>query len=499
MKQDDYVSKIIRQGDSASSIMAELCAHTKSTRPEIDIIDPQMRGMTVLRLEPNKKIAIHSASGNPIIVNSTEYAASLVETLVNDSLSIGAEPIAMTNIIDMQEFDLSAVKQAAEGLYDSAKKRGIGVINGEVAGLGNRVTVPFNISGTMISYIDSSHANGVFCANGTHYIVLDYKGPDNKSIPVYANSDGVGTKIEVAERTGKDAVMQDAIAMLVDDSVRKAANVKALSFVLETNNKTDNKAGSESPAEHELRRYANVLAHNLDVYLTIQTEALESRISGYGHSPYNIGGTAISFIDEARLKNMPRPRAGDVLVAIRDKRNKHTFRSNGISKVRQGFESLAAKMAESKGTCYEGDWHNYELEGKTMGEWAGTPSTIFYKAAKKLFDKELITGFFHMSGGAYKGKLAEPLAKLGLSTTIMAQFEPSPAMKALVEHMNLSVETAYEIWNMGTEAYVTTQDTSEVSRILNKCEMESRIASTPLRQGKGLMIKAYDGTTVKYC
>lgn len=467
-----YIEEIVDFDAEASKIMHDASRRTFPLRTEIGILDDKKGGLVVLRPDKNRKIALHSASADPGIDDIAEYSSSLIRHLRSQAVHIGATPIAFTNIIERSDIPIGVIEQVADAFLEECEKYNLAIINGENAGHGYTVNAPVNISGTMISYIDASHPDGVFGKNGIPYIVLSPEG-----MPVYANSDGVGTKAEVYERTNKHQ-MFDAFAMLVDDAVKKAAAVKALSFVLEM--------GSNDVPSGILWRNGKKIAESINAYFAMQLEFLSSRINGYGESPYNIAGTCISLIDEHILSNIPHPKEGDFLIAVRDPDNPYTFRCNGISAARKGFESL-----------YGEEWHTAVFEGITVGNWASFPSTIFYPYVKKLFEDSLISGFFHMSGGAYREKLAEPLSELGLSAKLDNLFEPSPAMVLLAEHLNMQEEELYRIWNMGNEAFVSTGRPDEVMKKLSNYGLEGRIAASgPLKKGRGLAIKTYKGKEI---
>ncbi len=472
----DYVLEVIRNGDNASEVMHHVLKETLRFRPEVETIDASRGGLIVLRIPSGKKVVVHSAGGTSSIERSEEYAYSLIENLVVKAHAVGAEPIAFTDTLDMSAIDINSIKQAASGIYGAAQKYQVALVNGEIAGLGNRVRGAFNISGTMISYLPSSSglSQGVTERNGVPYIVLESSG-----LPFFMNSDGVGTKIEIAEMTGNHNNMPDLIAMLGDDAAKKAATILAISSVLEM--------GGDNVPAGMLRREGRLLCDAMGAYFSMQQEYLGSRVGGYGGDPYNLGGTCISVIDEEYLSHLPAPQEGDYLVAIRNLSNPYTFRSNGISVVRKVFRDM-----------FGDNWSIAEFLGKTAGEWAGSPSTVFYPSARALFGEGLISGFYHMSGGAFKGKLADPLSKLSLSARLDNLFEPSPAMVKLAEAGHLSSEELYQIWNMGNEAIVATNNPEEVMLRLKGFGLEGRVASQPLQNGAGVEIMAYNGEMVRF-
>ncbi len=466
----NYVKDVIDFDAAASEIMYDVSRKTFNFREEVEVIDDRKGGLAALRVKPGKKIAIHGAVADPWIDDIPEYAASLVSHLRAQARFLNARPIAFFDTIARSDVPISAIEQVAESLYSECRKYKLAILNGENAKLGSRVNAPLNLSGVMLSYIN--HPVGVFGRREIPYIVIEADGR-----LAYGNCDGEGTKIEVKERTGQYG-MEDAIAMIADDAARKMGDIRALYFVMEA-------ANNESPLA-QLWRSGKAISEKIDSYFAIHREVVGERVAGYGSAPYNIEGTCISFIDEQSVKGMPSPKEGDYLFAIRNPENPFTFRSNGITEVREGFNSL-----------YGSEWHRSVYSGITAGNWAGSPSTVFYPLVKRLFSAGLISGFFHMSGGAFKEKLAEPLADLGLGARLDNLYEPSPAMRLLAESQGITMEEAYRIWNMGNEAFVTTGKPDGLMNMLGKLGLEGRpAASQPLRKGLKLIIDAYNGEEV---
>ena len=458
---DQYIEEIIKKGDDGSDILHDICKHTHSFRKEVVDVDSSTGGLTGLRLTKNNKVAVHSSGGDPSIGDVSEYVASLVDRLVEQSHDIGAKPIAMTNIIDMPVIDLDVIKTAGKALYEQTKKHKVAIINGELAGLGYEcVASPLNISGTMISAIDSSHVNGIYEKG----VLAEFECAvfDHENKLIFANSDGIGTKILIYQLledtyTAKNTMgLQDTIAMDADDAGKKGAVIKLIALTTETRSKTN--------LEDILRTKANELARKVGIESIMHVEHLGKRINGYGDSPYNLNATTVSLIDDATLKNPPVPKPGDYILAIRDPEHLG-FRSNGITKLRQG---LAKVFGEN--------WHKEKFWDKNVAELAAVPSTVFYPVFRELWQKKLATSFYHMSGGAHNGKLARPLAKHNLYAELHNVFKPTALMQLLVDQMGITPEDAYAMWNMGNEAYITTKSPTQAARVLHKYGLESIVA-----------------------
>ena len=278
----------------------------------------------------------------------------------------------------------------------------------------------------------------------------------------------------------------DSLAMKVDDSSKRGAKVKAVSDLVETR--------GNIPFD-TLMNHSLDLAKRLGIMYILQKEDLGERIMGYNKfSPsLNVSGSAVSVIDEERLGNPLRPSAGELLVAIRGKPNP---RSNGITDKRKRMVQLFGE-----------DYHSTEM-GKWFLEFLAEPSTIFYPVFDRLIDMGLASSVYHMSGGAYNGKLAKPLADHGLYANIEGLYPPDE--RELFLSYLTSAHAAYGKWPMGNEGFISTREPEKAMKIIRGFGLEanvvSRIEGPKLVKGKdeieremvGVELTAFNREKVSY-
>lgn len=427
-KIDDYLKNVVALGDEGSELLARICAPTLRNNDKVRVIKQGMNGIAVLEIPDGYDVVVHAAGGNPKEKDIKLYAASVVERLIKQAKDIEAQPLAFADVIDSQKGDTQLIKEIADVLVERAGNYKLAILNGENAILGDRVVGDANISGTMISIVKKGkfQSNSVSQINSTYFAVFDPKGRK-----VWINSDGVGTKTEFYERShAYHRGLEDSLAMKLDDTVKLGAIAQVVADIVETS--------GVIPME-VIRRHAFKLGCGFH-YLIHQEES-DGRVQSYksGIPAYNISGSAVSVIDEDRLANPPTPQAGNVLIAVRGKPNP---RSNGITDKRK-------IMIELLGL----DWHEKEI-GKQYLEFLATPSTMLYNTFSTLLENNLATATFHMSGGAYDGKLARPLANNGLFVSIDKLFQPDPRELTFVGHHFTSAQTAYGKWPMGNDGFV---------------------------------------------
>lgn len=291
-----------------------------------------------------------------------------------------------------------------------------------------------------------------------------------------AGSDGVGTKIEIAERTGNHAYSaRNLIAMVADDAVVRGAEPIVVTSVLDVNSLQDTTEAIRKIARGyiDAARDANVAVINGE------TAELGERVRGYSKLPgffrrlsqswkyltrgdlpaqegfaYNWGATCIWFARKERLFTGMEIKEGDYIVGLRE----HGFRSNGISLVRK-------VLANAHGR----EWHTRDWkDGMNLGETVEEPSKIYTKAVVDMFGgfegtpKAQVHGVAHITGGGVPGKLGRILRPSRLSAVIDNPFEPSEFVRYVQELGNVLDAEAYKTWNMGQGMLVITPEPDKV-------------------------------------
>lgn len=481
---EEYLKRVIEQGDEGSTLLAELCSPTLSNDDFVEVLP---NGIAGIRAPIGKNIVVHSAAGDPSLERG-DHAESLVDRLIEQSEEIGALPVAFANVIDSSSGDLDMLREVASGLVDRANHHGVAILNGENAILGSRVR-DVNVTGTMISLIDKElapvhmeswakpwklrkkpmHLEEGGATIGRYNCGDRYAIFDNRGDFVFINADGVGTKVEFYERARDYAgAVADVLAMNLDDAARIGAEVRAFSGIVETNGEFD-------------IAHLEIAASDIPGILgVLQEEKVGDRIKGHGHA-YNINGSVVSTLSQRFIEHPLKPKEGDVLVAICGNMN---IRSNGISARR--------KILENDGGM---NWH----EGRQLGVLAylTEPSTILYPVFSDLVHESLASSVHHMSGGAWNGKLARPLAKEGLFVAMENLFEPGGYDKWFANRVGAKV--AYAQWPMNTDGFITTTNPEEAIKKIEEHGLRARVVGQLEKTDRtGVEFTAYDGERVYF-
>jgi phosphoribosylformylglycinamidine cyclo-ligase len=274
--------------------------------------------------------------------------------------------------------------------------------------------------------------------SGIRYIAVGALAPDTV---MGIGFDGVGTKVEVAERMGQwHTIALDLFAMVCDDAVVHGAEPVLLGTVLDVRT-----LGSDTAS------YLDVVSQLAEGYVAAATTArvavlngevaeYGSRLTGYGafNCIWNAG--VVWFAQRSRLLSGAAVRPGDAIVALAET----GCRANGYSLLRRILQRQHGQ-----------EWHTVSLGHTTLGELALQPSHIYTAAVVDMLggiDTEpqaVLHGVVHITGGGIPGKLGRLLRRIALGAEITDPLPPGPLLRYLQEHGPVSDQEAYRVWNMG--------------------------------------------------
>lgn len=245
------------------------------------------------------------------------------------------------------------------------------------------------------------------------------------------NDDGVGTKIEVAERLRKfDTLGYDLIAMVADDGICVGAEIVSITNTLDL---------PALDAEMVEGLMAGLQKAALEQKIVIPGGELAELGNALNSAVWN--ATAVGVVEKDKVITGADIREGDVVIALKS----DGIRSNGLS--------LARMILKKE---FGDDWVHADYgDGRTWGEVILTPSKIYHRALLGLvggYKQERqfnIKGLVHNTGGGIKGNLPRLLNKKGLGAELNNLPEPHDFMLRLQELGDVTDEEAYKTWNMG--------------------------------------------------
>lgn len=247
-------------------------------------------------------------------------------------------------------------------------------------------------------------------------------------------SDGIGTKIELAERTGiYHTLGYDLVAMVADDLATAGFEPTTISNIIDVDRLDRRIINELMRGLAEACNFAGMSISGGEI------AELGNRIGGYGSGMhFNWCSTAIGALPD----NLPAPidgsqvRPGQTVVALRSR----GFRSNGFSLLRR-------VMQQSFGD----EWHNVPYDSdSTWGEQLLTPSLIYAPLINKLIQQNLApTGIAHITGGGIFDNFQRVLKTKGLGVHFDNLFQPLEVMQRVMQLGNIPEQDAYLYWNMG--------------------------------------------------
>lgn len=305
--------------------------------------------------------------------------------------------------------------------------------------------------------------NPLISVDGTFSNLVNYRG-----VKVGITSDGIGTKIELAERTGiYDTLGFDLVAMVADDLAANGIEAVNISNILDVDFLDSDIVDQLMKGLHNAADYAKVVITGGEI------AELGGRISGYGERMhFNWCATAVGILPENReFIDGRKVKQGDIIVSLKSR----GFRSNGFSLIRK-------IMKDNFGI----KWHS-KLYGKekTWGEVLLTPSLIYSPLVSEILNNYNIKGIAHITGGGIIGNLSRILEVNRVGAYLDSLFEPLEFMREVQRIGNISEKAAYRIWNMGNGMLIIAEE-SESDGILKlahnqgyKAQIAGKVISEP--------------------
>ncbi|MBW3002051.1 hypothetical protein KY338_02715 [Candidatus Woesearchaeota archaeon] len=288
--------------------------------------------------------------------------------------------------------------------------------------------------------------------------------------------DGVGTKVEIAQRMNKhDTIAFDLFAMVCDDAIVRGAEPVLVGSVLDVNSLGSDK-NSNLPQLKELA-FGYIAAAKAANVAVVNGELAElgNAVGGFGNFKYNWCASVTWFANKNKLFTGKEIKVNDSIVVLEEK----GFRSNGLSLVRKTFEMK-----------HGDNWHNAEFNGEKLGSLVLVPSTIYSKAVVHMHGGFKtpgcceIHGVAHITGGGLPGKLGRVLKPNKLGAELNDLFEPGKAMQYCQELGKIDDKEAYKTWNMGQGLAIITPEPDKVIEEAKKFGINAKIAGKIIQEHK---------------
>jgi phosphoribosylformylglycinamidine cyclo-ligase len=300
--------------------------------------------------------------------------------------------------------------------------------------------------------------------SGVRYMAVGALPPD---IVMGIGFDGIGTKIEIAERMGTwHTLAFDLFAMVCDDAIVQGAEPVLLGTVLDVRTLG---SATESYLGNITRLAEGYVAAAAAARVAVVNGELAEcgpRIGGYGSFNLTWNAGVVWFARRARLLSGSTIRPGEAIVGLEET----GCRSNGYSLLRHILHRQ------------HGDaWHTVPLGQTTLGALALQPSRLYTAAVVDMLGgvhgepQVDVHGVVHVTGGGIPGKLGRLLRRVTLGAEITDPFPPGPLLRYLQEQGPVSDSEAYRVWNMGQGLLLITSQPEAIITVAQQHDIPAQI------------------------
>ena len=279
-----------------------------------------------------------------------------------------------------------------------------------------------------------------------------------------ASTDGVGTKIAIAQAMDKhDTVGLDLVAMVVDDIVVCGAEPLLLQDYIAVGKIVPERieALGAGIAEGCVRAGCALLGGE-----TAEHPGLMAP------DAYDISATGIGVVEADDVLGADRVRPGDVVIAMAST----GLHSNGYSLARQVLLEIDRMNLAG----------HVEEFGRTLGEELLEPTRIYAKDCLALAAETQVKTFCHVTGGGLAGNLARVIPH-GLRAEIdRGTWTPAPVFKMIAQRGRIDRAEMEKTFNMGVGmvAVVGPDDTDRALAILTARHLQRWVLGTVKKAGK---------------
>ena len=264
-------------------------------------------------------------------------------------------------------------------------------------------------------------------------------------VGIALTTDGVGTKILVAQMMGKfDTVGIDCVAMNVNDLICVGAKPIAMLDYLAVEDSNPELFEKIGKGLYEGAKRANISIPGGEVALV--KEMLKGKREGFG---FDLVGMGIGQVDPDRIIAGRKVEAGDVLIGIES----NGIHSNGLTLARKViFEKMGLKVT-----------HATEELGRTIGEELLRPTHIYVKEILEILESGVnVKALAHITGDGF---LNLNRIKANRGFVIENLPEVPPIFKLIQENGGVPDEEMFETYNMGIGFCVVVPDTDASSTL----------------------------------
>jgi phosphoribosylformylglycinamidine cyclo-ligase len=248
-----------------------------------------------------------------------------------------------------------------------------------------------------------------------------------------SSTDGVGTKLKVAFRSGRhDTVGIDLVAMCVNDILVQGAEPP---FVL------DYLATGELEPGVLQRVVSGIAAGCMEAGCSLLGGETAEMPGFYGEGEYDMAGFVVGVVERDRLITGQKIEPDDVIVGLPSS----GLHSNGYSLVRR-------LLFEQEGLSCDDSLERFGIE-RTVGEELLTPTRIYVKPVRAVLHryrvKQVVRGIAHITGGGLVENIPRVLPEGCGAELDSSAWQRPPIFEVVRELGDVPMDEMYRTFNMG--------------------------------------------------
>ncbi|HEY7361496.1 MAG TPA: phosphoribosylformylglycinamidine cyclo-ligase [Streptosporangiaceae bacterium] len=286
--------------------------------------------------------------------------------------------------------------------------------------------------------------------------------------PLLATStDGVGTKVVIAQRLGRyDTVGIDLVGMVVDDLVTCGAEPLFM---------TDYVVFGTLRPERAAAVVAGVAEGCVRAGCALIGGETAEHPGHLGPDDFDLAGAATGVVEADRLLGPHRVRAGDAVIGLASS----GLHANGYSLARQVLDRTGLAL----------DAEPPEL-GTSVGEELLTPTAIYARDCLALAAGCDLHALAHITGGGLAANLARVLPPGTGAVLDRATWRPPPVFGLLAGRGGIGAAEMERVFNMGVgmAAVVAAGDADRALRVLASRDVTGWVLGEVTGQGDGVRL-----------
>ena len=287
--------------------------------------------------------------------------------------------------------------------------------------------------------------------------------------PVFVSgTDGVGTKLKLAFLMDRhDTVGIDCVAMCVNDII--CCGAQPLFFL-------DYIACGKNQPEKIAQIVSGVAEGCVQSGAALIGGETAEMPGFYPENEYDLAGFAVGVIDKKKILDNKTVNEGDVIIALPSS----GVHSNGFSLVRRVFDVENADITSPVA----------ELGGKSLGETLLTPTKIYAKPMKKLFDEVTVKAVSHITGGGFYENIPRSLPQGYGARIEKSAVRVLPIFELIGKTGGISERDMFNTFNMGVgmSVVVAKEDADRALQILKDNGEDAYIIGETAKQDDGVVL-----------